>query len=164
MKKNVFLALLTVLLIFAFVDCDNGNIPANGSKKIKITGFNLLNTVGNEVFLFSESTLDWPPDAWPGGTVTDGQTITNTMVYYEWDFDRPEPWWNWDWDNPQPWNGIGKYFVLFQCSPPKYDPSKSGANYVYSVDGINPAQVDIKYEVTTLEWSKFIWIGDYAGG
>jgi hypothetical protein len=62
------------------------------------------------------------------------------------------------------WTGTGQFYIVIECRPPKKDPSKTGSNYVYSADGINPTPVDIKDAVTTLEWAKFIWLRDYTAG
>jgi hypothetical protein len=122
-------------------------------KTIKITGYNSQDiTVSDiEIFLESRGAGVWPPVA--GAFVNiDGQTITVTPVNY------------WNTPNPgEPWTGTGKFFIVIECRPP-HDPSKDGANYVYSADGINATPVDIKDEVTTLEWSKFIWLRDYTAG
>jgi hypothetical protein len=68
------------------------------------------------------------------------------------------------WTNDhKPWTGTGEFFIQFQCYPPK-DLSNNVSHYVYSEDGTNPKPVDIKDAVTTLEWSRFIWIRDSNAG
>jgi hypothetical protein len=124
------------------------------SKTIKITGYNsqgITNVWG--IYIFSELTgfKAWPPIA-SAEPVIDGQTITYTLVNYE---D--------DWNDPKSLTGTEKFFIRFDCTPALHDSSKDTALYVYSVDGTNPTPVDIKDELTTFEWSKFIWIEDYAG-
>jgi hypothetical protein len=156
MKNKRFVS-IGVFLIFGFVltGCTGGSDePYTGPKTIKITGYNLPNDVTvYEMTIFPESTgINWPPTAC-GNEEIDGQIITYTMV-------------NWDdhWSNPTSWTGTGKFFIMFECDTPKEDQSKDGAHYVYSADGVNATPVDIKSEVTTLEWSKFIWHNDYTAG
>jgi hypothetical protein len=55
-----------------------------------------------------------------------------------------------------PWTGIGKYYIYLQVYPANNGKGRSA--YFYSTDGINPAHVDIKDEVTPLEWSKFVYL------
>ena len=132
----------------------------NGAKTIKITGFNLQGvTVIGGLCIFSESTGAevHPPvavaDDSAGVIVIDGQTLTFTVV--NWEDHR---------NNPTPWTRTGKFFIQFECQPPKNDPAKNGAHYYYSTDSTNPALFDIQDAVTTLEWSKFIWYADYTAG
>jgi hypothetical protein len=66
--------------------------------------------------------------------------------------------------NDIPWTGIGKYFITISVNPDRNSIPGSGTEYFYSVDGKNPTLVDITNEVTTLEWSKFIWLRDYMAG
>ncbi|MDR2178362.1 MAG: hypothetical protein LBP20_10045 [Treponema sp.] len=80
----------------------------------------------------------------------DGQTITYALIVGHDGIHHP-------------WTGTGEFFIVIGCSPPR-DPSYDGSKYVYSEDGVNPAPVDIKDAVTTLEWSKFIWLEDYNWG
>jgi hypothetical protein len=100
--------------------------------------------------VFSEQTdpAGWPPTAIAPEAI-DGQTITY----------RPGIW-EGRWDNLEPWTGTGKFFIVIECDPPK-DDTKDGSSYVYSADGTNATPVDIMDEVTTFEWSKFIWLQDY---
>jgi hypothetical protein len=119
-------------------------------KTIKITGYSPqggIEDVG-EMTIFSESTdpAGWPPAAKAYPPVINGQIITCSLMA-----------------NQEHWTGTGKFFILIECYPAK-DPSKDGSKYIYSVDGTNPTPVDIKNEVTTLEWSKFIWLTDYTAG
>lgn len=58
-----------------------------------------------------------------------------------------------------PYTGTGEYFVVFFSFTPR-DSNRWFARYVYSEDGQNPTLVDMKNQVTTLEWSKFIFV-DY---
>jgi hypothetical protein len=62
-----------------------------------------------------------------------------------------------------PWTGVGKFFIMIECQPPK-DPAMDGSQYVYSLDGTNPALIDIRDEITVLEWTKFIWFEDNVDG
>ena len=152
MKKGKFLILGMLLMVLALglVGCSSDE-PYDGPKTIKITGFdNSVNVLENELTVESELGA-WPPIA-RADNIVNGQTITCTLV-------------NWadHWNNPEPWTGTGKFFIVIACYNPK-DPSKTGAKYVYSADGKNPALIEIKDEVTMLQWSKFIWLKDYMGG
>jgi len=60
-----------------------------------------------------------------------------------------------------PWSGNGNINIELWVSPSPRDPSRNSAKYVYSANGVNQTPFDIKDEVTTLEWSKFIWIEDW---
>jgi hypothetical protein len=128
---------------------------AGGLRKIiKITGYSPQGTTAYSMQIFSESA---GADVWPPAAVAveeiDGQTITYRMGI-----------WMHRWDNLESWTGTGKFFIVIECDPPN-DSSKDGAKYVYSEDGINATPVDIKNEVTTLEWSKVIWLQqDYTAG
>ncbi|GHU98236.1 hypothetical protein FACS189483_05980 [Spirochaetia bacterium] len=129
-------------------------VNTNGiPKTIKITGYNLDSDIRVwPLQIFSDQSLSWPPAA-QANVAIDGQTITCTVRNVN------------DWgENPEPWMRTGKFFIMLQCDRPKEDPEKDGSSYVYSVDGINPALVDIKDEVTVLEWAKFIWLYDYTAG
>ena len=122
--------------------------PYDGPKTIKIIGFN-LQQAETYIYIFSDSKFSWPPVA-RDNKVSEGQTITYTMVDEQ--------------SGSEPWTGTGKYFIMFENMVPKNDPSKDGAAYFYSVDGINPVPVDINDAVKTLEWSKFIWLHDFTAG
>jgi hypothetical protein len=128
-------------------------------KTIKITGYDSQGGItANAIQIFSEQEgfEIWPPDANAAEEI-DGQTITY----------RPRIWTsNYRDDNvkPCPWTGTGKFFIVIDCDPPKNNPLQDGSIYVYSADGTNPTPVDIKAEVTTLEWAKFIWQRDYTEG
>jgi hypothetical protein len=160
-KKLLFPVMLIALLTLSLTligcptddDDSGGGEPYDGPKTIKITGYNSQDITAYDMEIYSESTGTdgWPPTAYALEEIN-GQTITYKVV-------------NWEdhWDNPEPWTGTGKFFIVIECDPPK-DPSKDGSKYVYSVDGTNATPVDIKYEVTTLEWSKFIWSSDYTAG
>jgi hypothetical protein len=65
--------------------------------------------------------------------------------------------------NEQPWTGTGSYYIWME-RPPKYDFTKSGGFYSYSVNGTDSAPVDIHSAVTTLKWSNFVWRGDFNAG
>ncbi|GHU79379.1 hypothetical protein FACS189462_5000 [Spirochaetia bacterium] len=122
-------------------------------KTIKITGYRGSITAGNmDIFSEQRGANVFPPAAGTRKAI-DGQTITFTVINWT---DRRE--------NPEPWTGTGKFFIIIYCSPPKEDATKDGSKYVYSVDGINPAPVDISDEVTVLEWAKFIWLEDFISG
>jgi len=158
MKKGKFLILGMLALVLAldlvFVGCNNGGgEPYDGPKTIKITGYNSQGITAYNMEIYSEATgtAGWPPAACADQEIN-GQTITYAVV-------------NWDdhWGNPTPWTGTGKFFIVIECNPPK-DSSKDGAKYVYSADGTNATLVDIKDEITTLQWSKFIWLRDYTAG
>ena len=158
MKKGKFmiLGMLALGLVFAGCNTDSGGKTYEGSKTIKITGYNSQGGITvSEITIWPESAgaENWPtPPTACGNPVINGQTITYTLV-------------NWDdhWGNPTSWIGTGKFFIVIECHPPK-DSSKDGAKYVYSADGTNATAVYIKDEVTTLQWSKFIWLNDYMGG
>ncbi|GHU97102.1 hypothetical protein FACS189483_02120 [Spirochaetia bacterium] len=125
-------------------------------RTIKITGYSsqdITNVYGLILFPELPTPDNWAPSAWADPEIN-GQTITYTLGNVE-DF------WG---DNPTPFTGTGKFFIQLECAPAKNDPSKTGAHYIYSVDGTNPALVDIMDEVTVLEWSKFIWFDDFTGG
>ncbi|MDR2738428.1 MAG: hypothetical protein LBB68_01140 [Treponema sp.] len=123
-------------------------------KTIKVTGYN---AEGGEVYsmqIFSEQPdpAGWRPPAAVALDEIDGQTITCKLGI-----------WMYRWEDLESWTGTGKFFIGIEYDIPR-DPSKDGSKYVYSPDGTNPAPVDIKDEVTTLEWSKFIWLTDYTAG
>jgi len=154
MKKGNFLFLgmlaMALALSLVLVRCSSDE-PYDGPKTIKITGFdNSVNVLENELTVESELGAGSPVAR--ADNIVNGQTITCTLV-------------NWadHWSNPEPWTGTGKFFIVIACYNPR-DPSKTGAKYVYSADGTNATAVDIKDEVTTLQWSKFIWLKDYMGG
>jgi hypothetical protein len=125
------------------------------SRTIKITGYNSeVVTSFRQIQIWSlDQELDeGPPVAarWGKDFKNDGQTIICKLLA-EWE------------GNLKYWTGTGKCYIWFQCYPPK-DPSYNQSDYVYSEDGENPTPVDIKDAVTTLEWSKFIWVRDGNAG
>jgi hypothetical protein len=151
MKKDKFLILgilemvLALGLVFAGCTTDGSDEPYNGPKTIKITGYDgSQGIIIGVMHLHPESADGWPPVA--NAQPIDGQAIICPVV---------------NWGDGELWTGTGKFFIWIECSPPKNDSLKDGSIYVYSVDGTNPAPVDIKDAVTTLEWSKFIWSKDY---
>ena len=152
MKKGKFLILGMLALGLVLSGCSSnssdGDEPYDGPKTIKITGCSPSITV-EYIYIFTDAATSWPPIARYGTVTIDGQTTTLTLVNN---------------GNKEPWTGTGKFFIMIECKPPKNDQSKDGSAYVYSLDGNNPTSVDIKYEVTTLEWSKFIWVRDYTAG
>jgi hypothetical protein len=156
MKSKCFFG-LGVFWVFGLVltgcPTNGSDEPYIGPKTIKITGYSLQDITAYDMEIYSESTGTdgWSHTAW-APEVIDGQTITYTVA-------------NWEdhWENPKPWTGTGKFFIVIECKPPN-DESQDGAKYVYSVDGTNATLVDIKYQVTTLEWAKFIWLKDYTAG
>jgi hypothetical protein len=121
-------------------------------KTIKITGYSSQGITAEAMLIFSESA---GVDAWPPAAIAvekiNGQTITYNLGI-----------WLGRWDNLESWTGTGKFFIVIECSPPKE--SGDGSKYVYSADGANATPVNITDEVTTLEWSKFIWLRDYTAG
>jgi hypothetical protein len=123
-------------------------------KTMIITGYNPQD--GITAYAMSISSEQKGPNVWPPDAVAveelNGQTITYELAI-----------WMRRWDNLEPWTGTGKFFIVIECRPPK-DASRDGSKYVYSADGTNPTPVDITDEVTTLEWSKFIWFADYTAG
>ena len=124
-------------------------------KTISITGYSSPGIKVYTMQLSSESAD--APDAWPPAAVAveeiDGQTVTYRLGL-----------WMQRWEDLEPWTGTGKFFIVIDCAPPLKDSSKDGAKYVYSADGIHATPVDIRDEVTTLDWSKFIWLKDYTAG
>jgi hypothetical protein len=149
---------MLLALGFAFAGCatdTDGGEPYDGPKSIKITGYDTSSqgTGAQEITLFTESQgiNNWPPSATAYGK-PNGQIFILVLTV-----------WDSDWDNPNyPYTDTGKFFVVIEGSPK--DPGRDGGKYAYSVDGTNPALVDIKDAVTTLEWSKFIWHSDYTAG
>ncbi|GHT98870.1 hypothetical protein FACS1894142_5760 [Spirochaetia bacterium] len=167
MKMNKFsvLGMLTMVLALGLVltgcQTNNGNPgggePYTGPKSIKITGFNEvgLTPVGGYVMPTDKAADAWPPIAVgqdQGTFKLNGQTITVELI--DWSIFSA------NWTTKEPWTGTGECFIVIKGNPGKYD--KDGCNYVYSVDGVTAAPVDINSAVTTLEWSKFIWISDYT--
>jgi hypothetical protein len=149
---------MMLTLGFAFSGCDTptgGGDPYDGSKTIKITGLQ-DGITAQWIYIFSEEKgiPSWPPTARATIEEYDGQTITIPLVTHE----------TYRSDNPEPWTGTGKFYIEIECYPPRDNPTRKGSKYVYSVDGTNPSIVDIQNEVTSLEWSKFIWRSDYIGG
>jgi hypothetical protein len=119
----------------------SGGILADGMDRSSYSGDILAGGIGISSELGGGA---WAPRE------IDGQTITYALSV------------GWD-DIYIPWTGTGKFFITIDCYPPR-DPSYDDSRYVYSEDGVNPAPVDIKDAVTTLEWSKFIWLEDYNWG
>jgi predicted small secreted protein len=129
--------------------------PASGGvpKTIKITGYNLDVEKVDALRIRSESEGPYNgngmPTAVAGIVEADGQTLT-LMSFAGLSF----------WEGGREfWMGTGTVFLVLQNSEPR-DKTKKTAFYTYSADGTNPTAVDIKDEVTTLEWSKFIWVRD----
>jgi hypothetical protein len=160
-KGNFFVSGMFTLVLVALglilVGCPNGTTePYTGPKTIKITGYDSEPITAYIMTLQSEAegTSSWSPTAYAIKKIN-GRTITYPLAI--WDYP--------DWNDPKSerWTGTGKFFIIIECYPPK-DSSRDGAKYGYSVDGINPTAVDIKSAVTTLKWSKFIWLYDYTGG
>jgi hypothetical protein len=155
MKKDNFLILgmlamvLALGLVFAGCNTVGSNELYDGPKTVQITGYNSSQGIIVGVMNLAESADSWPPAA--NAQPIDGQTITYPVLNWEKNSEGVR----------EPWKGTGKFFIWIQCSPPKNDSSKDGSIYVYSVNGTNPAPVDIRDAVTTLEWSKFIWSKDY---
>jgi len=156
-KKLSVLGMLVIVLALSlvFLGCitTSNNVSDqqnNEPKTIRITGFD-----GSQgTLLISESANPsgwWPPFGYGGYD-------DNANVY------RIVEWiGRWDWWELNAWMGTGKFYIIIQYGPAR-DPSKDGANYVYSEDGINPALVEIKDALTILEWSKFIWLFDVTEG
>jgi hypothetical protein len=162
MKKDNFFVLgmlaMVLALGLAFVGCDNGgggDEPYDGPKTIKITGFNLdipvtTNHKTGESAKFLYVSVREPVDNGPriaNGQVKNpsGQDITFELF-----------------ENSESWTGTGSYFILLE-GPPK-DSGRDGGRYWYSVNGVDPAPVDIKDAVTTLDFSDFVYTGDYTAG
>jgi hypothetical protein len=156
MKNKCFFG-FGVLFVFWFLltgcPTDGSDEPYTGPKTIKITGYSSQGITANDMEIYLESTgIVHPPTAEAEGEIN-GQIITYSLTNWK-------PGGN---TTGEPWAGMGKSFIVIACDPPK-DTSKDGAKYVYSEDGKNATPVDIKDAVTTLEWSKFIWLMDVNWG
>jgi hypothetical protein len=162
MKKNCFCGMFATVLALGLVlvgcPTTGSTEPYTGPKTIKITGYNSkVVTSFREIEIWSldqgiQGIDNWEsqfPVAAQKELKIDGQTITCEMLDSA------------DWS--EYWTGTGKFYIQFQCYPPK-DSSYNVSHYVYSEDGKNPTPVDIKGAVTTLEWSKFIWFKDSGAG
>jgi hypothetical protein len=122
---------------------DSDDVP----KTIIITGYSPQGTIWAGLDL-SQTGIEGQRNEARASEVISGQTITYTLGIV----------------GNLPWTGTGEFFITFYVGPSPHDPSKGAGVYFYSEDGTNPTQVDIKDAVTTLEWSKFVWIRDYNPG
>jgi hypothetical protein len=152
MKKNKLLILgmfaMVLTLGLAFVGCNtDGGEPNTDPKSIRITGFN-ENKTRLFVYVMHDINDDLDSDlfVYSGGFVLSDQneyTIALKTTAAE------------------SWTGTGKYFIMIQVEPANGGQGRSA--FFYSVDGINPALIDIEDAVTTLEWSKFVYWTEHTG-
>ena len=154
MKKFASFGMLAMMSIFILINCNNdGGEQYEGPKTIKITGYEGgVTAYSMEIYAESAGIDSWPPAA-EAIQVIDAQTITYPL----------EGWKSGGATTGESWTGSGFFFIIIECNPPK-DLSKDGAKYAYSENGINATPVEIKNGVTTLQWSKFIWLKDFTAG
>jgi hypothetical protein len=158
MTKNSFsvLEMLAMVLAFGFVfaGCaiDGGGEPYDGPKSIKIIGFNLQEKEALHFSLRDEVSKEVVATTQVDNPT--GPTITFDLI--DWSI------YSTDWETKEPWTGIGKYWIEIEVNPGN---TLGGARYFYSVDGTNPALIDIKDAETTVNFSNnIVYEEDYNPG
>jgi len=104
-------------------------------KTITITG--VPQGLSEARIIINNNDIQWEYNGYR--TLINGQTVTLSMS----------------------WPGTGNINIYLWVSPSPRDSSIKTARYTYSADGVNATPFNIKDEVTTLEWQKFIWVEDW---